>query len=81
MATLARSKIEKTLLFADTGRVIGPRLEGGGSIAAKIKKNKNIPLFFFKSLIIGKNIANLGKIVALLVLWMVLIFHQHLVHL
>lgn len=80
MATLARSKIEKTLLFADTGRVIGPRLEGGGSIAAKIKKNKNL-LFFFKSLIIGKNIANLAKIVALLVLRMVLIFHQHLVHL
>lgn len=41
MATLARSKIENTLLFPDTGREMGPRLEGGGSIAAEIKKFKN----------------------------------------
>lgn len=49
MATLARSKIEKTLLFADTGRVIGPRLEGGGSIAAKIKKIRTFSFSFLKA--------------------------------
>lgn len=38
MATLARSRMENTLVFAGTGRVIGPREDGGGSIAEGIKE-------------------------------------------